>query len=127
MTSEGTGDQVAIHAIGTTTADVPSPTVAGWTRVVEIPVPAGRWLAKAVFLTDGHATSDAAEYTRSRMECVLDGGADEDTARFPQPVEEARPSMTAIVAIGCATTIALGLAATWRLLGAKPARVLREL
>jgi len=37
------------------------------------------------------------------------------------------PSMTAIVAIGCATTIALGLAATWRLLGAKPARVLREL
>ena len=37
------------------------------------------------------------------------------------------PGMATIVAIGCATTIALGLAATWRILGAKPARVLREL
>lgn len=97
MSTEGTGDQVAIHGIGTTTADVPSTTLAGWTHVIDIPIPAGRWLAKAVFLTDGHATSDAVEYTRSRMECVLDGGADEDTARFPQPVEEDRPSMTAIV------------------------------
>jgi len=35
--------------------------------------------------------------------------------------------LAAIVAIGCATTIGLGLAATWRTLGAKPARVLREL
>ncbi len=37
------------------------------------------------------------------------------------------PALASIVAIGCLTTIALGLAATWRLLGAKPARVLREL
>ena len=35
--------------------------------------------------------------------------------------------LAAIVAIGCATTIGLGLTATWRTLGAKPARVLREL
>lgn len=33
----------------------------------------------------------------------------------------------AIVAAGCATTVFLGLAATWRLLGEKPARTLREL
>ena len=37
------------------------------------------------------------------------------------------PGLAAIVAIGCLTTIGLGLAATWRTLGAKPARVLREL
>ncbi|MEI2736128.1 MAG: FtsX-like permease family protein [Rhodoblastus sp.] len=37
------------------------------------------------------------------------------------------PALASIVALGCLTTIALGLAATWRLLGAKPARVLREL
>ena len=33
----------------------------------------------------------------------------------------------ATVGIGCATTILLGLAATWRILGEKPAGVLREL
>ncbi|MCB1540584.1 MAG: FtsX-like permease family protein [Rhodoblastus sp.] len=37
------------------------------------------------------------------------------------------PGLAMIVAIGCLTTIGLGLAATWRTLGAKPARVLREL
>lgn len=37
------------------------------------------------------------------------------------------PALAAIVAVGAITTIALGLAATWRTLGAKPARVLREL
>ncbi|HMN72202.1 MAG TPA: FtsX-like permease family protein [Rhodoblastus sp.] len=37
------------------------------------------------------------------------------------------PGLVAIVVIGCLTTIALGLVATWRTLGAKPARVLREL
>ncbi|MFV0280821.1 MAG: ABC transporter permease [Rhodoblastus sp.] len=37
------------------------------------------------------------------------------------------PAMAVIVAAGCAVTITLGLAATWRTLGAKPARVLREL
>ncbi len=37
------------------------------------------------------------------------------------------PGLAAVVAIGCVTTVALGLAATWRTLGAKPARVLREL
>lgn len=37
------------------------------------------------------------------------------------------PGLAAIVGIGCLTTIGLGLAATWRTLGAKPARVLREL
>lgn len=36
-------------------------------------------------------------------------------------------AMTAIVAIGVATTVLLGLAGTWRTLGVKPARVLREL
>ena len=36
------------------------------------------------------------------------------------------PGMAAIVALGCAITIVLGLAATWRVLGEKPARVLRE-
>jgi putative ABC transport system permease protein len=35
-------------------------------------------------------------------------------------------SMAAIVALGCAITIVLGLAATWRVLGEKPARILRE-
>ena len=37
------------------------------------------------------------------------------------------PALVSVVVLGCLTTIALGLAATWRLLGAKPARVLREL
>lgn len=37
------------------------------------------------------------------------------------------PGLATIVGIGCLTTIGLGLAATWRTLGAKPARVLREL
>ena len=37
------------------------------------------------------------------------------------------PGMATIIAIGCATTIGLGLTATWRVLGEKPARVLREL
>ena len=35
--------------------------------------------------------------------------------------------MLGIVALGCVTTVLLGLAATWRVLGEKPARVLREL
>ena len=37
------------------------------------------------------------------------------------------PGMAGIVGIGCVTTILLGLGATWRILGEKPARILREL
>ena len=36
-------------------------------------------------------------------------------------------AMAGIVGLGCVTTITLGLVATWRLLGEKPARVLRDL
>mgnify|MGYP000961189010 CR=1 FL=1 len=39
---------------------------------------------------------------------------------------EAGPVL-AVAGLGCATTVALGLVATWRVLGEKPARTLREL
>lgn len=80
QTSDGSGDPVAIHSRGVTRS-VRSTSVQPFTAVVQVPVPAGSYLAKAVFgLVPTDAALDELNTESPETVCVLDGGVDQDSS-----------------------------------------------
>jgi hypothetical protein len=91
----GRGDPAVIHVIGAGDATVVGEAFTPWTTVLSVPVPAGAWLAKATFGTTKGAGGGG--WNGPRIECVLDGGADEDRDVIPDGYASPRVSLMAVV------------------------------
>lgn len=105
-TTVGSGAPAAIHSVGATHPRVPGGLIGGPTHVIDVPVPAGNWLAKAVFTTNVDA-GDLEPATTGKLTCTWGTGSGDESATIPLPWEKDRPSMMTTINSHTATVAKL--------------------